>query len=80
MLTKEAFFDVVWPETAVSDVVLKVCIHELRHALEDNARQPRFIETVGTRPGLSVHWVCERGATTCGAARCLQADGKTPGP
>jgi DNA-binding winged helix-turn-helix (wHTH) protein len=49
LLTKEAFFDVVWPETAVSDVVLKVCIRELRHALEDNARQPRFIETVHGR-------------------------------
>jgi predicted ATPase len=40
---------VVWSETAVSDVVLKVCIRELRHALEDNARQPRFIETVHGR-------------------------------
>src|SRR5262249_51884381 len=38
-----------WPETVVSDVVLKVCIRELRHTLGDNARNPHFIETVRGR-------------------------------
>jgi hypothetical protein len=33
----------------VSEVVLKVCIRELRHALGDNARHPQFIETVHGR-------------------------------
>ena len=46
LLTKEALLEAVWPETVVSDVVLKVCIRELRHTLGDNARQPQFIETV----------------------------------
>jgi DNA-binding winged helix-turn-helix (wHTH) protein len=49
LLTKEALFEAVWPATVVSDVVLKVCVRELRHALGDNARQPRFIETVHGR-------------------------------
>ena len=49
LLTKKALLEAVWPETVVSDVVLKVCIRELRHTLEDNARQPRFIETVHGR-------------------------------
>ena len=49
LLTKAAFFEVVWPEAVVSDVVLKVCIRELRLALGDNARQPRFIATVHGR-------------------------------
>jgi DNA-binding winged helix-turn-helix (wHTH) protein/predicted ATPase len=49
LLTREALFEAVWPETAVSDVVLKVCIRELRHALGDNARNPQFIETVHGR-------------------------------
>ena len=49
LLTKEALFEAIWPETVVSDVVLKVCIRELRHILGDNARKPRFIETVHGR-------------------------------
>jgi len=49
LLTKEALFEAVWPETVVSDVVLKVCIRELRHILDDNARNPHFIETVHGR-------------------------------
>ena len=49
LLTKEALFEAVWSETAVSDVVLKVCIRELRHTLGDNARNPQFIETVHGR-------------------------------
>jgi DNA-binding winged helix-turn-helix (wHTH) protein len=32
LLTKEALFEAVWPATVVSDVVLKVCVRELRHA------------------------------------------------
>lgn len=49
LCTKEALFDAVWPETAVTDVVLKVCIRELRHALGDNAQHPQFIETAHGR-------------------------------
>jgi DNA-binding winged helix-turn-helix (wHTH) protein len=49
LCTKETLFNVIWPETAVTEVVLKVCIRELRHALGDNARHPQFIETVHGR-------------------------------
>ena len=49
LCTKEALFEAIWPETAVTDVVLKVCIRELRQALGDNARHPQFIETVHGR-------------------------------
>ena len=49
LLTKEGLLEAVWPETVVSDVVLKVCIRELRHTLGDNARDPHFIETVHGR-------------------------------
>src|SRR5262245_42051543 len=44
-VTKESLFASVWPDTAVSDDALTTCIAELRRALEDDARQPRFIET-----------------------------------
>jgi len=46
VVTKDDLLDSVWPETAVSDTVLKVCIREIRDALEDDAAAPRFIETL----------------------------------
>jgi TolB-like protein len=44
-VTKEALFATVWSDAAVSDDALTSCIQELRRALEDDPRQPRFIET-----------------------------------
>ena len=49
LVTKEAFFEAVWPETVVSDAVLKACIRELRRALGDLAQTPKFIATVHRR-------------------------------
>jgi predicted ATPase/DNA-binding winged helix-turn-helix (wHTH) protein len=46
LLTKDALFAGVWPETVVSEAVLTVAIRELRRALGDQARHPQFIETV----------------------------------
>ena len=46
LVTKSALLDAVWPETAVSDGVLKVCIAELRKALGDRVKTPQFIATV----------------------------------
>ena len=45
LVTKEQLLEVVWPETSVSDTVLKVCVRELREALGDDPKTPRFIET-----------------------------------
>src|SRR5574341_1238766 len=45
LVTKNELLDAVWPETSVSDTVLKVCIRELREALGDDPQAPRFIET-----------------------------------
>jgi DNA-binding winged helix-turn-helix (wHTH) protein len=49
LLTKARLFDAIWPHTAVSDVVLTVCVRELRQALGDDAKTARFIETVHRR-------------------------------
>jgi predicted ATPase len=49
LVTKETLFQVLWPGTYVSDSVLMVCIRELRKALGDEVRAPRFIETVHGR-------------------------------
>ncbi len=46
VVSKDELLDDVWPETHVSDGVLKVSIAEIRSALGDSARAPRFIETV----------------------------------
>ncbi len=49
LLTKNALLDEVWGHQFVSESVLKTVISELRTVLKDNARQPRFIETVSRR-------------------------------
>jgi DNA-binding winged helix-turn-helix (wHTH) protein/tetratricopeptide (TPR) repeat protein len=49
LVTKDELLDAVWPETHVTDVVLKVCINELRQVLGDTAKAPRFIATVYRR-------------------------------
>jgi DNA-binding winged helix-turn-helix (wHTH) protein len=49
VVTKEEFFASVWGETVVSDDALAVCIQELRRALREDARNPRYIETVHRR-------------------------------
>ena len=49
LVTKDALLEAVWPETAVNEAVLQVAIREVRQALGDAARTPRFIETVHGR-------------------------------
>src|SRR6266568_427228 len=49
LVTKDTLLDAVWPETAVSDVVVRIAIGELRRALGDTAQAPRFIATVHRR-------------------------------
>src|SRR5215510_1380101 len=49
LVTKEELRAAVWPGVAVSEVVLAVCVSELRKVLGDRAKTPRFIETVHGR-------------------------------
>ena len=44
-VSKADLFATVWSGTAVSDDALTSCIQELRRALDDDSKQPRFIET-----------------------------------
>lgn len=48
-VSKETLLQEVWPDTFVSDDVLKRSISELRRALQDDARYPRIIETISKR-------------------------------
>src|SRR5215471_837145 len=49
LVTKEHLLAAVWTGTYVEEGTLPICIAELRKALGDNAKTPRFIETVHGR-------------------------------
>jgi predicted ATPase/DNA-binding winged helix-turn-helix (wHTH) protein len=49
LVTKEELLNTVWPETFVDNAVLKVVICQLREALDDDPKSPRFIETAYRR-------------------------------
>ena len=49
LVTKTELLEAVWPDTYVTDIVLNNAVGQLRQALGDNPKQPRFIETVHRR-------------------------------
>ena len=49
LITKDGLSEAVWAGVAVSDAALTSCIQEIRDALGDDARRPRYIETVHRR-------------------------------
>src|SRR5262245_9657050 len=49
LVTKEELLTQLWPDSYVSDSVLKVCVREIRKALDDDPAAPRFIETLHRR-------------------------------
>src|SRR5262245_8416815 len=49
LVTKEQVLAAVWPGTYVEEGALTICITELRKVLGDDAKTPRFIETVHGR-------------------------------
>ena len=79
LLTKNALLDEVWGHQFVSDSVLKTVISELRTLLEDDARQPRFIETVSRRGYRFIAAVNTSPGSSPGAARVAAiASHRTP--
>jgi DNA-binding winged helix-turn-helix (wHTH) protein len=48
-LLKEKLIQAVWPDTFVTDDVLKRSVSELRRGFEDDAREPKFIQTIPKR-------------------------------
>lgn len=49
LIPKGDLLDVVWGDTAVEEKAVNTCIGEIRVALGDSSRHPRFIETVQRR-------------------------------
>ena len=49
LVTKQELLENIWTDTVVSDELLRGYIRELRETLGDDARKPRYIETVPAR-------------------------------
>ena len=49
LVVKEELLNAVWSGTFVGEAVLKVVIRQIRDALDDDPRAPRFIETAHRR-------------------------------
>jgi DNA-binding winged helix-turn-helix (wHTH) protein len=49
VVTQEALFAAAWPETAVTDGVLKGCIRQIRRALGERGKSAQYIATVHWR-------------------------------
>lgn len=49
LVSKDELLSSIWPDVTVSEAALATCIREIRRRLEDDARQPRLIETVHRR-------------------------------
>jgi len=48
-VSKDTILKMVWPDTFVSEDVLTRSVSELRRVFQDDAREPRFIETIPKR-------------------------------
>lgn len=55
LVTREELLSEVWPDTSVSDAAVASAIRDLRRALGDVAREPRFIATARGRGLRFVH-------------------------
>jgi len=49
LVEKNEIFSVVWKDAAVSDTTLVGCIQEIRKALNDDSKSPRYVRTVPRR-------------------------------
>jgi predicted ATPase/DNA-binding winged helix-turn-helix (wHTH) protein len=63
LVTHDELLEAVWSETYVQPEVLKGHIFDVRRALGDRAKQPRFIETLARRGYQFIAAVRESGAT-----------------
>src|SRR5215510_2197935 len=49
LVSKDVLLTALWPDVTVSEAALTVCVQEVRRVLRDDARRPRFVETVHRR-------------------------------
>ena len=77
LVTKDELLDVAWSDVNVGDGALKVCVREIRRALEDDPRNPRFIETAHRR---GYRFVAAVGLAPAPAASAAAAPLSPPAP
>ena len=53
VVTKDELREAVWPETVVSEGVLKTCMGQIRQVLRETSRTPQYIATMHLR-GLAI--------------------------
>jgi DNA-binding winged helix-turn-helix (wHTH) protein len=73
VVSREHLLATVWAGTVVSDAVLTVCVRELRRVLGDDAKRPRYIETVHRR-GYRFMVPVERFETAAAVERAAAGD------
>ncbi len=78
LLTKDALFETVWDGTIVTESALTSVIKQLRRALGDETKQPRFIESVYGRGYRFVATLDDR--DTCAVADEADTTGNIPAP
>ncbi len=66
LVTKEELLNAVWPGTFVGEAVLKVAIRQIREALGDDPKSPRFIETAHRRGYRFIGQIAESGRVPAG--------------
>src|SRR3954466_11316079 len=49
LVTKSELLSALWPDVFVTDASIKVCVREIRKALRDSTKVPKYIETVHRR-------------------------------
>ena len=75
LVSKEDLINAVWQDTFVGDAVLKVAIRQIREALSDDPRSPRFIETAHRR---GYRFIAEIGTPVPAAPRRDEKEGVSP--
>lgn len=74
LITHDELLDALWPETYVQPQVLRTYVLELRKILNDDARAPRFIQTIPKRGYSFVATVKDTSPTTAAANEITPTD------
>src|ERR1700675_3901406 len=76
LVTKNALLDAVWGHRFVTESVLKTAVSEVRAALHDDPKQPRFIEAVSRR---GYHFIAAALDVSSPSAAAVEGSGAGPG-
>jgi len=78
VVSKDEILATVWPDTVVEEAALSRCISELRRGLGDDAKRPRYIETIPKRGYRVIAQVAEIDGAGGGATLAPPASGSAP--